>query len=160
MPTLVWSGVVKSADYASRPASQPNNPHERKSNMPVPEVGIYLARLCDTPVIHDKADDEPPGSGVQAWLPCEVIEGPQKGNRITAILTLITKEGVIQLNEWSRLQEIFGAYPEPTDMFADGQPFLEKQFEIDVQDETYQGDTSRRVKWINPVGGSGLKMPK
>lgn len=126
--------------------------------MPVPEVGIYLARLCDAPVIHDKADDNPPGSGVQAWLPCEVIEGPQKGCRITAIRTLITKEGVIQLNEWSRLQEIFGSYPEPTDMFAEDQ--TGKQFEIDVQEETYQGETSKRVKWINPVGGSGLKMPK
>jgi hypothetical protein len=90
-------------------------------------------------------------------MPCEVIEG---GARIVAIRTLISKEGAIQLNEWTRLQEIFGTYTTPVEMFNEGEPFFEKQFEIDVQDEEYNGKVSRKVKWINVVGGSGMKMPK
>lgn len=137
--------------------------------MALPEPGKYIAKLCDTPVVHDRKNDDPPGIGVQIFLPCEVVES---GARITAIRTLISKEKVIQLNEWTRLQEIFGAYAVPFNegaqpacgpgMFDSDQSnsYFEKTFEIDVQDEEYNGKTSRKVKWINVVGGGGMKMPK
>jgi hypothetical protein len=126
----------------------------------LPEVGKYIARLCDAAVVHDRANDNPPAEGVQVFLPCEVAEGEQAGRRITAIRTLISKDGTIQLNEWSRLQEIFGTYTLPTEMFAESESHGDKRFEIDVQDETYNGETRRKVKWINVVGGGGMKMPQ
>lgn len=133
--------------------------------MALPEIGIHVAKPVGKIVIAERAVGQ---DGLQAFIPCEVCEGEHAGSRITAIRTIVSKEGAVQMNEVEKLKEIFGIVADSADpnailngifglMDADQG---EKRFEIDVQDEEYNGKVSRKVKWINPLGGGGMKMPE
>lgn len=121
----------------------------------LPEVGIHKAKLSGKVVIVDRADENPPKVGLQVFLPCICADG----KTITAIVTLIDKNGAVQTNTWAKFRKIFDGYADPTEMFAADQSG--KEFEIDVQDETYNGETRRKVKWVNVIGeGGGMALPK
>ena len=126
--------------------------------MPEPLPGKYQAALHGAPSVVDKSDEDPNKRGLAVWLPCIVTEeGSQKGATIVAIVTVIDKNEAIQIATWKKLQAIFGQqYFEPSEMFAEGVDHSSARFEIDVQDDTYQGKTSRKVKWVNVIGEGGL----
>jgi hypothetical protein len=128
--------------------------------MALPEIGIHVAKPVGKIVIAERAVGQ---DGLQAFIPCEVCEGEHAGSRITAIRTIVSKEGAVQMNEVEKLKEIFGVDGTLDSIFGlmDADQG-EKRFEIDVQDEEYNGKVSRKVKWINPIGGGGggMKMPE
>lgn len=127
--------------------------HQLTKTMALPEVGKYLAALDGQPVLTDRADENPPKSGLQLFLPCIVVEeGSEKGKTIAAFVTLVDKDGTVQVNTWNKLLKIFGPHAEPAEMFAPGVDHADARFEIDVQDHTYEGKTTRRVQWINVPG--------
>lgn len=125
--------------------------------MALPEVGKYTAKLAGKIIIAEGAEQE----GLQAFMPVEVCDGEQTGARITAIRTIVSKAGAVQINEVEKLKEIFGIDGTLDSIFAlMDSDHPDVRFEIDVQDEEYQGAVKRKVKWVNSLGGGGMKMPE
>jgi hypothetical protein len=125
--------------------------------MALPEVGKYTAKLAGKIIIAEGAEQE----GLQAFMPVEVCDGEQTGARITAIRTIVSKAGAVQINEVEKLKEIFGIDGTLNSIFAlMDSDHPDVRFEIDVQDEEYQGAVKRKVKWVNSLGGGGMKMPE
>ncbi len=84
-------------------------------------------------------------------IPVEVTEGEHKGE--TAVAALYLTENALDYTT-RRLAMVFkfdGNYPA---LAAGKVTFVDMPCQIETENETYDGKTRLKVKWLNPPGGS------
>jgi hypothetical protein len=119
------------------------------------ENGTYKANTNGQIVIYETEK-----GALCAAIPCRT----ESGVDIKHTMTLVKQDGTVQDKTITTLKVVFGWDGQDPFWLADNDQF-DKPFEIVIENENQVADngeqrTISKIKWLNPIGGMGMKMPE